>query len=59
MKAFFAIISFFALSIGNLFSQEIRTFNTVNFSSGISGKANNYSVSVGEMIQIKKAIPHD
>lgn len=57
MRAAFAIISLFALSIGNLFSQEIRTFNTVNFSTSISGKVNDYSVSVGEMIQIKKAIP--
>jgi hypothetical protein len=52
-----AIIFVFGLTIGKLFGQEIRTFNTVNFSSTTSGRLNNYSVSVGEMIQIKKAIP--
>ncbi len=39
------------------FCQEIRTFSTVNFSTTLSKRVNNYSVSVGEMIQINRTIP--
>jgi hypothetical protein len=39
------------------YSQEIRTFNTVNFSAGVSGIVHNYSLSVGEMLQLNKKLP--
>ena len=39
------------------FCQEIRTFNTVNFSSTLSNRVNTYSVSVGEMVQINRTLP--
>ena len=55
-KSLFAIIFFF-LSLDKLYSQEIRTFNTFNFTTSLSEKINNYSVAVGEMLQIKSAIP--
>jgi len=49
-----ALILFFA---NDGFCQEIRTFSTVNFSTTLSKNVNNYSVSVGEMIQINQTIP--
>lgn len=49
-----ALILFFA---NEGFCQEIRTFSTVNFSTTLSRVVNNYSVSVGEMVQINRAIP--
>ncbi len=49
-----ALILFFA---NDGFCQEIRTFSTVNFSTTLSSRVNNYSVSVGEMVQVNRTIP--
>lgn len=50
------LISLLAISHCSI-AQEVRTFNTINFSAGVSGNIHNYSVSVGEMIQLNKTLP--
>lgn len=57
MRKFILGILFFLGGIAPLFGQNIRTFNTINFSTTLTPKTNNVSFSVGEMIQLKKNIP--
>ncbi|MCP9770117.1 hypothetical protein EGI22_19610 [Lacihabitans sp. LS3-19] len=49
------LVLFLGLSFS--YSQEIRTFTNVNFKTNLSKSNNNFSISVGEMLQLKKRIP--
>ncbi|MBP8156172.1 MAG: hypothetical protein KAX81_04030 [Leadbetterella sp.] len=57
MKRNIVLISLILFFANDGFCQEIRTFNTVNFSSTLSKSVNNYSVSVGEMLQVNRTLP--
>lgn len=57
MKLNIVLIALMLFCTNYGFTQEIRTFNTVNFSSTLSNSVNNYSVSVGEMVQINRTLP--
>ncbi len=57
MRKFTLGILFVLGGTAPLFGQNLRTFNTINFSTTLSPKVNNVSFSVGEMIQFKKRIP--
>jgi hypothetical protein len=50
---FLLLIGVFSKSHG----QNLRTFNTINFTTNLSSRIHNYSFSVGEMMQIKKKVP--
>jgi hypothetical protein len=57
MKLKIVLIALILIITNQGFCQEIRTFNTVNFSSTLSNNVNTYSVSVGEMVQINRTLP--
>jgi hypothetical protein len=57
MRKFIFGIFFYFGAIAPTTGQNLRTFNTINFSTSLSSNIHDYSVSVGEMLQIKKSIP--
>lgn len=57
MRRVLLTLLFLFLGLKFSFSQEIRTFTNVNFKTNLSKSNNNFSVSVGEMLQLNKQIP--